>query len=310
MLPPVLVAGLDARSLVLEASVLRRDGHQVEALASGRELLGALPGSGVRLVVLGPHLPDFTLTELIGRIRQDPSARNVSILTLVPAAEPAEMDAAALLAGANAVLRRPLDTARLDAWVAKLLSVPRRIQARVPVQGQVVGTPREKPSEHFVGLSRNLSVNGMLLASPVRLAERPDVELTMTLPRSTPLHALGRIVRDAPEVAWPYLGYGIEFLYLPDDTLDALVTLVNVETVPPPEPSPDGRYAIHSTLRREGWIYEILEPVSSGDEWQVEIRRAPRESWRPGHGGPYYVVSGVSRAVALETAREFVARHG
>jgi CheY-like chemotaxis protein len=310
MLPPVFVAGLDVRSLVLEASVLRRDGHVVEDVASGRELLGALPGSGVRLVVLGPNLPDLPLTELIRRIRRDPEARNISILTLVPAAEPAGLDGAALEAGSNAVLRRPLDTARLDAWVAKLLSVPRRIQARVPVHGQVVGTPREKPSEHFVGLSRNLSVNGMLLASPVRLAEGPDVELTMTMPRTTPLHALGRVVRDAPEVAWPYLGYGIEFLYLPDDTLDALVSLVNRETPPPPEPEADERHAIHSTLRREGWIYELLEPMPTADGWQVEIRRSPRESWRPGRGGPFYVVSGVSRAVALESAREFVSRHG
>jgi hypothetical protein len=235
----------------------------------------------------------------------------VSVLTLVPAAEDLALDGAALGAGSNAVLRRPLDTARLDAWVAKLLSVPRRIQARIPVHGEVVGTPRVQPSEHFVGLSRNLSVNGMLLASPVQLTERPDVELTMTLPRSAPLHALGRIVRDAPEVAWPYLGYGIEFLYLPDDTLDALVTLVNRETAPPPEPGEaDERHAIHSTLRREGWIYELLDPVPAADGWQVEIRRSPRETWRPGRGGPFYVVSGVSRAVALETAREFVSRHG
>ena len=309
MLPPVLVAGLDGRSLVLETSVLRRDGHAVEELGTGRDLLLRLPASGARLLVLGAQLPDLGLPEIIQRIRSNPATRAVSILVLTPSGAPEALDAEALSAGANAVLRRPLDAARLDAWVAKLLLVPRRVQARVPVQGHVVGTPRSAEAGHFLGLTRNLSVNGMLLASPVRLAGGNDVELELTLPRMPALTALARVVREAPEVSWPYLGYGVEFLYLPQESLDAIVSLVERDSVPAVLASPAAALpGIHSTLRRDNWVFEILSPIQLGGEWQVEIRRAPRDVWRPGRGGPFYVVSEATPEAALKAARAFLSR--
>ena len=70
---------------------------------------------------------------------------------------------------------------------------------------------------------RNISINGMLLASPVRLANRPELELEFNLPEGrNMLRALGRVVRDAPEIAWPYLGYGVEFLFVPPDSIEAI----------------------------------------------------------------------------------------
>ncbi|MBI3932523.1 MAG: PilZ domain-containing protein [Acidobacteria bacterium] len=311
MRPPVLVAGLDGRSLLLEATVLQREGHRVEEVETGRALLGALAEGGHHLVVLGTRIPDVGLPELIRRIRHDPGTRTVSVLALVPASDPVEVDGKVAEAGANAVLRRPLDRARLDAWIAKLLTVPRRVQARVPVHGQVVGTPRSGAAGHFVGLSRNISVNGMLLASPVPLTEYPDVELEVSLAEATPLKALGRVVRDAPEVGWPYLGYGIEFLFVPEESLDSLIELVRRQIAPPPvRAAPAENHDIHSTLRRESWVYEILKPRPHGAAWQVEIRRAPRDAWRPGAGGPFYVVEETSPEGALGQARAFVLRHG
>ncbi len=314
MPPPVLVAGLDGRSLLLEASVLRRDGHTIEELGSARDLLARLGEDRFRLVVLGPRLPDLALADTIRRIRADPATRAVSVLALIPAGEAVEIDGRVVEAGANAVLRRPLEETRLDSWVAKLLSVPRRVRARVPVQGHVVGTPRTAGIGHFVGLTRNISVNGILLASPVALPGAPDVELEMSLPDAGALKALGRIVRQAPEVAWPYLGYGVEFLYIPEDSLEAIITLIEREVTPTltPEPEPPSAevLAIRATVRREIWVYEILDPVRHGEGWQVEIRRAPREVWRPGSGGPFYVVEEASPEEALATARAFVRRHG
>jgi hypothetical protein len=180
----------------------------------------------------------------------------------------------------------------------------------VPVQGHVVGTPRTT-SGHFVGLTRNLSVNGILLASPVRLAEAPDLELEMTLPGTSPLKALGRVVREASEVTWPYLGYGVEFLFVPPESLDALIGLIIRETNPVLTPAPQSdMLSIRSTIRRDAWIYEILEPVRQGGTWQVEIRRAPREGWRPGGTGPFYVIESDNPDAALLEARAFVLRHG
>jgi CheY-like chemotaxis protein len=313
MAPSVLTAGLDSRSLALEASVLRRDGHVVEDCRSGRELLTALATGGVRLVVLGPELPDLALAELVRRIRGDRATRNVSILALMPGGADIDLDGRAVEAGANAVLRRPLEHARLDGWVAKLLAVPRRVRARVPVQGQVVGTPRPASSSHFVGLTRNISVNGILLASPVALPDGSDIEMEISLPTSGALRALGRLVREAPEVGWPYVGYGVEFLFVPDDSMEEITRLVR-QGIPPRLPLPSSLRpdlsAIRATVRRETWIYEILAPVEQGGGFQVEIRRAPRDDWRPGLAGPFYVVEAASPEDALAAAREFVRRHG
>jgi CheY-like chemotaxis protein len=303
----LLVAGLDYRSLLLEAQVLQRDGHEVGQAANARELLTALAKGETRLVVLGPRLKDVALPELIRAIRSSPATRRISILALVPSGEPAELDGSIVEAGANAVLRRPLDPARLDSWIAKLLVVPRRVEARVPVHGHVVGTPHGAAG-HFVGLTRNLSVHGMLLASPVRLAEEPDLDLECNSPAlAVRFTALGRVVRPAPEVAWPYLGYGVEFLVVPPDSRKAIEDLVGRDA-PAAPPPPEA--AIRSTVRTPEWVYELLEPVRQAEGWLVEIRRAARESWRPGTAGPFYVVEGPSPEQALAEAREFVRRHG
>ena len=309
MAASVLVAGLDGRSLALEAPVLQRERHAILEVETGRALVEEIVRHGARLLVLGPRMPDLDLREAIRRVRASALARHVSILVLLPAGEPPGMEAEATGAGANAVMRRPLDPAQLEAWIAKLIAVARRVETRVPVQGRVVGTPRDREDAHFYGLSRNLSVTGMLLASPVRLAEGPDLELVFDLPGGAPgLQALGRVVRQAGEVGWPYVGYGVEFLYLPALSFEAIVDLVARGGRPSVVPAADARLGIHSTVRREAWVYEILEPVRHDESWHAEIRRAPREAWRPGEAGPFYVVEGPSREKALREAREFLVR--
>lgn len=311
MAASVLVAGLDGRSLLIEAPVLQRERHAILEVDAGRALVEEIVRCGTRLVVLGPRLPDLDLPEAVRRIRASALARHVSILALVPSDEPPALDAEAQAAGANAVLRRPVDPTQLEAWIAKLISVARRVETRVPVQGRVVGTPRNREEAHFYGLSRNLSTTGMLLASPVRLAEGPDLELEFDLPGAAPgLQALGRVVRQAGEVAWPYIGYGVEFLYLPALSFDAIVDLVSRGGLAPPLVPADATHGIHSTVRREAWVYEILEPVRRDETWHAEIRRAPREAWRPGEAGPFYVVEGASPEKALREARDFLGRHG
>lgn len=306
----LLVAGLDARSLLLEAPLLRRERHTVEERTNARDLMDDIPRTGTRLVVLGARLPDLSVPDAIRRIRGSAATRKVSILVLLPAEEPAGAEVDALEAGANAVLRRPLDRARLETWLAKLLVVPRRVDARIPVQGHVVGTPRTTEAVHFFGLTRNLSVNGMLLASPVPLPFSPDLDLEFNIPGVIArLQALGRVVREAGEVEWPYLGYGVEFLFVPPDSQEALSMLVSGRLPLPAVPAGDTSLGIHSTIRRQDWVYEIMEPVQHEAAWQAEIRRAPRRTWRPGLSGPFYVVEGRSRESVLREAKNFLARH-
>jgi hypothetical protein len=152
----------------------------------------------------------------------------------------------------------------------------------------------------------------MLLASPVRI-EADDLDLELDLPEPEGrLRALGRVARDAPEVGWPYVGYGIEFLFLPEAGRRAIARMVRREATAAGDAG-RGLWApgaIHSTLRREAFIYELTEPARTEQGFLVEIRRAARDEWRPGHAPPFTVVSGDGALVALEVAREFVRRNG
>ena len=307
----LLVAGLDARSLLLEAPVLQRDRHLVQERNNARDLLREIVPTGARLVVLGTELPDLSLPDAVRRIRGSAATREVSVLAILPASATKEIEDETRRAGANAVLRRPVDRPTLEAALAKLLIVPRRVVARVPVSGQVVASSRHIGGAHFCGLTHNLSVNGMLLASPLRLADAPDLDLEFVLPGvRARLRALGRVVREAPEVAWPFRGYGVEFLFVPEESHTTLALVVSGALRPAPGDIalPDPNHGIHSTVSSQDWVYEIREPVEGEQGWEAEIRRAPRESWRPGRAGPYFVVAAASPAIALREAREFVGR--
>jgi hypothetical protein len=306
----ILAVGIDVRELRLEVRFLQRDPELVEEVFFARELFDRLAKGPARLVVLGTRLPDLGLEETIQGVRQGPASGRVSILVVIPVSEPPGVEGVVLGAGANAALRRPLDRFVLESWLAKLLAVPARVQARVPVHVQVVGTPHRSPNGHFYGLTRNLSVHGMLLASPVKI-DNDDVDLEVDLPEPEGrVRVLGRVVREAPDVGWPYIGYGIEFLFLPEAAQRAIERMVKRES--PPEPArplwaPD---AIHSTIRRGDWIYELTEPLRYEGGFLVEIRRAAREDWRLGGASPFYVVQGATALSALDNARRFIREHG
>lgn len=289
---------------------LQREPERVQDVPTGVELLEAVAQGGVALVVLGPRLPDLPMVDAIRRLRGEKAGPRTSILAVIPGSDPVGTEGVVLGAGANAALRRPLERFVLESWVAKLLDVPRRVLARVPVHVQVVGSRRRAPGEHFYGLSRNLSVHGMLLASPVRIeAEDLDLEIDLPEPEGR-VRVLGRIAREAPEVGWPYVGYGIEFLFLPESGQRAIDRMVQHAAPPEPARSLWAPGAIHSTVRRDAWIYEITEPARTETGFLVEVRRGVREGWRPGQASPFYVVQGESAREALDAAREFVRRHG
>jgi CheY-like chemotaxis protein len=305
----ILVTGLDARELRLEVRFLQRDPERVQELGSVGELVEAVETNGASLVVLGAHLPDVPMADAIRHLRGLRTGPH-SILAVVPASDPPGTEAVVLEAGANAALRRPLERFVLESWIAKLLDVPRRVLARIPVHVQVVGTRRRSPGEHFYGLSRNLSVHGMLLASPVRV-EAEDLDLEIDLPEPAGrVRVLGRIVREAPEVGWPYVGYGVEFLFLPEAAQRAIDRMVRQETPQETARSLWAPGAIHSTLRRGAWIYEITDPARTESGFLVEVRRGFYEDWRPGQARPYYVAQGATPLKALDEARGFVRRHG
>src|ERR1043165_10295792 len=96
----LLVAGLDARSLLLEAPVLQRDKHHVEERSHARDLLREIVPMGARLVVLGTELPDLSLPDAVRRIRHSAATREVSVLVILPAGAAKEIEEETRRAGA------------------------------------------------------------------------------------------------------------------------------------------------------------------------------------------------------------------
>jgi hypothetical protein len=142
----------------------------------------------------------------------------------------------------------------------------------------------------------------------VKLEEAPDLDLEFQLPDgSSRVTVLGRVVREAVEVGWPYIGYGVEFLHVPDDSRMAIGRLVDRETPPRVTPGGEGR-GVLATVRRGAWVYEIVQPTAYEGGFLAEIRRGPREGWRPGVASPYYVVEAASPEAAVRAARSFVNR--
>lgn len=294
--------------------MLLRDGHVLSERGYARDLLQDIVRTRASLVVLGPDIPDLGVGVTVSRIRSSGATRQVSVLVLLPAVATPRLEEDIRASGANAVLRRPLDTMVLESWIGKLLAVARRVEARVPVQAQVVGSPRAGGGGHFCGVTRNLSAGGMLLASPVPLESGTDLDLEFVIPGiATRMRGLGRVIRASSEVGWPYLGYGVEFLVLGPECVEGLARLVDghlAEPAPAANAAVDSSHGIHSTLRREEWIYEIRTPVRHETVWHAEIRRALARSWRAGSAGPFFVVEGSSPDLAVRAARDFVTRQG
>ena len=97
----------------------------------------------------------------------------------------------------------------------------------------------------------------MLLASPLRLADAPDLDLEFVLPGvRARLRALGRVVREAPEVAWPFRGYGVEFLFVPEDSHATITLVVSGALRPAPLdlglPDQKPRHPLHGPPRGMG----------------------------------------------------------
>jgi hypothetical protein len=307
MADTILAAGVDGRELRLEVRFLQREPELLREAGMERDVIVAIECEPPGLVVLGGEL---VTPALVRGIRALETGRQLSLLAIVPAGEAPGIEGLLLEAGANAALRRPLDRFVLESWIAKLLDVPSRVLRRIPVHVQVVGSRRKASGEHFYALTRNLSVHGMLLASPVPIdAEDLDLELDLPEPEGR-MRVLGRIVRDAPEVGWPYIGYGIEFLFLPEAARNAIDRMVQRDAVPESTRRLWSPGAIHSTLRRDDWIYEISEPARTEGGFLVEIRRGTRRDWRPGRSAPFHLLQAQDAGAALESARAFVRRHG
>jgi CheY-like chemotaxis protein len=103
------------RILCLALQVL---GHQAQGAGSGQAALQAIaefPPDGVLLDVMMPEMDGF---ETLHRIRTSPAALDLPVVFVTASAE-VDLEARAAAAGAQGVLRKPVDLSSLGKWIER-----------------------------------------------------------------------------------------------------------------------------------------------------------------------------------------------
>ena len=124
--------------------------------ASGAEALGELARQTASVVVVAHALPDMSGADFCQKLRASPHSRHVPILMVVPPGKPG-LRLAALQAGADAVLERPLNQALLLARLRGLLRASNgraelRLQRDCQLAAGMAEAPPPSPTPAHIGV--------------------------------------------------------------------------------------------------------------------------------------------------------------
>jgi CheY-like chemotaxis protein len=209
-MPSVLICSQKDLLNDLAPTLLGRGG--IDRFKAGRLSDATLLAKTTRpaLILLDRDLPK--VREYLEAFREEPATRNGSIAILAYGdIESSELELLEL--GANAILRLPPD-AGWDDRLSKLLKVPLRQEARLPIQMTV---HTEVAGQASVTNALNLSVTGMLVESSSPLAMFQEMSFRFKLPDGSHVAGRGRAIRQAGPNQ-----YGVEFLKLEHESKDAI----------------------------------------------------------------------------------------
>jgi len=148
--------------------------------------------------------------QLVAQLRTDAATRHSS-LVIVARGDFLAGEIGLLEAGANAILRLPAGP-EWDERLTRLLAVPVRREARIPVQFAVDASVG--PGPPIPALALNLSTRGMLMESSVPVVVGDEIALVLRLPDAAVM-GTGRVARQAASTQ-----FGIEFLTLSADGVE------------------------------------------------------------------------------------------
>lgn len=203
----VIIAETILGALGKASTLFGRGGITVHSARTSEEVLALHRERTADLIITEHDLPVMGGIELCGRVRSDIALRDVSLIMICDRAGPAVAESQR--AGANAILTRPLDTGELFSKVSHLLMVQDRMAVRVPMRITVNGKDRQAT---FVGMSRDISVSGMLLESGRGLREGERLECSFTV--SGRVVTVECVVVRSEERSGGAFRYGVKFLNL------------------------------------------------------------------------------------------------
>ena len=193
---------------------------------------------------------------LARKLRGHAGTRRSSLVALCGAAIPApNLEAELLAAGVNLLLSAPADPARWNSALERLLSVPRRLRMRFPVQFRPAADPSAEPQ---AAEALDLSMGGMLLETGSPIALRSLIEVRFRLPEvREELIAVGSIVR---ELKGPPVRVGLRFLGFTEDSEERIADVLASR---PPERN-FGRYEPMGLIGEGsmGRVYRAYDPAA------------------------------------------------
>lgn len=122
--PCILVADDQEGQLVLIEMLLTIDGYRVETAQDGREALEWLAGNTPDLAVLDVQMPFVDGIEICRRIKAIKRLKHVPVMILTAMRDEGKLEAARI-AGADAVVRKPLEGKDFRSTVRELIDAGR-----------------------------------------------------------------------------------------------------------------------------------------------------------------------------------------
>ena len=251
-MPAVLIVAPSDLTSELGRTVLWRSGIERAFAGDPEAGLEAARSMAPSLVVLDASTVDEAVS-FVRRLRQDPDTRPPAIAVL----SHSHQDEDRLReAGANVVLPGRVDPALWDSRLQELLSVPPRLEARIPVRLQAWYTGFISGKEVIEGATVNLSVRGALLETTDPLEVGSKLDMTFRLPGSdAEIKVVGQVAREAAS-SHDRPRSAVKFLVLRDDARQRLREFVEAGLAPQRR-RPAGAPSLGEVPEREQWEREL-----------------------------------------------------
>jgi CheY-like chemotaxis protein/Tfp pilus assembly protein PilZ len=228
-MPRVLLAVSDTWHVPLGESVLWRTGVERFSAPDKDSTVDMARALKPRLIILDAADPETS--QVLRRMRQDPHSRDASIAVLGRALS-ADQRHALMDAGANAVLTDLDGPSTWDDRFEELLGVPPRSEVRVPVAITIWSRRPDGHGSDVVGVSINISVNGLLLETEAPLPIGTSLNLSFRLPTAAEqLKLTGRVVWTTPGSGTTSHS-GVEFVGFHGRAMEAILSFGAIQDEP------------------------------------------------------------------------------
>lgn len=154
----VIIAQTILDAIELSTTLFGRGSIRLYPAASSEDILDIHRQIKADLIITEFSFPVMGGVRLCSSVRSDPSLRDVSLIIYCD--DNRVFQAACRDAGANAVLKKPVDAFDLFSTISELIVIPQRKDMRVILRISVEGRNYDAS---FVATSYNISISGMLL---------------------------------------------------------------------------------------------------------------------------------------------------